>query len=530
MALKRRLRGRAESRSALSTATRTDEDFTNESSPEAELSSRSRGDLQVIVLGPSGGPIEDRLTAFMVRSTSTEWRPKSLLMVDAGTLLAGIMHVLETHGAGQEGPFAGLPLPSESPSHEEVASHIFRDLIGSVYITHPHLDHVAGLVVNSQFLNPSNGPKSVAGLPGVISALQTHVFNEVMWPNLTDEEDGAGFITFQRLAEGGNMRIGYADTRGYAPACEGLLARCFQVSHGRCKRVYHPETDTHRRASSVMLDPHVSRSLDVAGPTGSPWGTVESSAFFIRDQATGTEIIIFGDVEPDSISGQWYNDRVWKSAAPKFVSGQLRAIFIECSYTNAVEDDYLFGHLCPRYLMAEMKTLAARVIRETPEGKKAASKRKLSSQDSDESFDEKYKRRQVEWWKKVEQHDDPPQPRRPSQQQGPVSHQFQASFGPSGASLPGSPGVHLAPPVSRSDSRNPESRAEDALAPYEIASILGQQKRPLAGLHVYLIHIKDDMDGRPLGDRTLAEVQEMANEADLGCEFHVAKRGDSIWI
>lgn len=67
--------------------------------------------------------------------------------------------------------------------------------------------------------------------------------------------------------------------------------------------------------------------------------SVESSAFFIREQHSGREIIIFGDVEPDSISVEPRNKRVWEAAAPRIASGKLRAIFIECSYTDDVEDE-----------------------------------------------------------------------------------------------------------------------------------------------------------------------------------------------
>lgn len=78
-----------------------------------------------------------------------------------------------------------------------------------------------------------------------------------------------------------------------------------------------------------------------------------SATYFIRDSATGKELIIFGDVEPDSISSNPRNKRIWQQAAPKIVSGNLSGIFIECSYDDSRDEDMLFGHLSPRYLVCD---------------------------------------------------------------------------------------------------------------------------------------------------------------------------------
>src|SRR5205085_10143132 len=48
--------------------------------------------------------------------------------------------------------------------------------------------------------------------------------------------------------------------------------------------------------------------------------------------------------------------------APKIAAGTLRAIFIECSFADSVCDDSLYGHLCPRHLIAELQVLAVKVF------------------------------------------------------------------------------------------------------------------------------------------------------------------------
>lgn len=209
--------------------------------------------------GPSGGPREDRVTGLLVRSASMKWRPGSVIAVDAGTMLAGIIRELsrylpgskDNQGVLTEGPFKGLQLPHETA--EANAAHVFREIIGGVLITHPHLDHIAGLAINTPILEAGSGPKSVSALPSVVAAIKNHLFNDVIWPNLSDEDGGAGLLTYQRLVEGGNPRFGSGEGRGYAHACHGLLTKCLSVSHGRCKQGFHPDSGTHHRIGSAVV-------------------------------------------------------------------------------------------------------------------------------------------------------------------------------------------------------------------------------------------------------------------------------------
>lgn len=64
-------------------------------------------------------------------------------------------------------------------------------------------------------------------------------------------------------------------------------------------------------------------------PHGTPY---ESSAYFIQNDRTKKEFLIFGDVEPDSVSGLSLNRQVWRVASHKIANGTLSTIFIECSY------------------------------------------------------------------------------------------------------------------------------------------------------------------------------------------------------
>lgn len=330
--------------------------------------------------------MEDNTTAFLVRSTSEEWKRGSVLAVDAGVHLSAISAILDQYLPAERnpsekytistGPFTGLELPYVSAKAN--AAHFTRTIVDTYLITHPHLDHISGLVVNTAAL-PGTRPKRIAALPSTISAFKHHIFNNVIWPNLSDENDGAGLVTYMRLVEGGSSALGTAEAKGYVEISEGLCVKTWSVSHGHCMENhwhrgssvglhahdYH-ESSPMRRSSNPMSasgfghnSPRPYYSSHV--PTQEDICVYDSCAYFIRDIPTGTEVLIFGDVEPDSISLSPRNQQVWSDAAPKIVNGSLKAIFIECSYDDSQSDDTLFGHLAPRFLIEELVALARQV-------------------------------------------------------------------------------------------------------------------------------------------------------------------------
>lgn len=88
----------------------------------------------------------------------------------------------------------------------------------------------------------------------------------------------------------------------------------------------------------------------------------ESTAFFIRHDATSREFLYFGDVEPDSVSKRPRTIDVWRAAASK-IPEMLATIFIECSWPSGRKDDMLYGHLNPDHLVGELCTLAREVLK-----------------------------------------------------------------------------------------------------------------------------------------------------------------------
>ena len=490
----------------------------------------------------------------LVRSTATNWVKDSLVAVDAGTHLSAIIRILQeslppVNGVdGQSsaadgdkpvrttlsaGPFAGLEVPHKSAKAN--AAHVTRDLVSTYLITHPHLDHLSGFVVNTASFQHTSRPKRLAALPQTIDAIKAHLFNDVIWPNLTDEEGGVGLVTYMRLVEGGNDALGHGSGKGYIEVCNGLAAKCSAISHGHCmKKHYH-------RGSSAQLDPneltpsagrrssadtlHGRRnSQQVRGRIVEEECVYDSSAFFIRDDATGKEILIFGDVEPDSLSLSPRTEEVWADAAPKIASGALGAIFIECSYPDHQPDELLFGHLNPHHLTAELQMLASKVV--------AYRAAESSQGSSDRSPRSRKKRKRIAINTSIDFKNDPELELRQRK-----ARAFTPSESPRrGSSFRGGNSTPMiaedtfgTPPIEEpSLSQQYHQQEQQQLESQEsMERLVGA----LTGLHICIIHVKESLqDGPDAGEVVLSQLKEQEQELQLGCNFTVTKSGQSIWV
>lgn len=442
------------------------------------------------------------------------------------------------------------------------AAHITRHLVDTYLVTHPHLDHISGFVINTAGL-PSARPKRLAALPSTIAAFKAHIFNNVIWPNLSDENNGVGLVTYMRLVDGGSPALGDGDGKGYVEICEGLSVKAISVSHGHCM-----ENHSHRGSGSGMYpyeySPENDRSLQHSNsyPANnskvaiSPGGygrnpiqermcVYDSSAYFIRDIATGREVLIFGDVEPDSISLSPRNLQVWTDAAPKIASGLLTAIFIECSYSDSQQDDQLYGHLAPRYLIEELRALATCV--ETTRQDDTANKRRKRKRPSITHAPSQSPRRSP----RVSNNAGSPSPEAPRSRR---SHLESRSIpnarvldldGPGGSPLsptshpaqeiPQVQGLGLADrsvPISSGSSTASGLRLEDApMLEGRLSAPQQQQPLPLRGLKIHIIHVKDTLeDIEPAGETILRQMRTYEEDEKLGCEFVLARSGMSVFL
>ena len=181
---------------------------------------------------------------------------------------------------------------------------ILRSGICGYFISHPHLDHVAGLVLNA----PNDSNKMIYALPFCLDVLRDHYFTWEAWANFGDEGEKPQLkkYHYERMD---------SLVEKYIPEA-GLAVTAFPLSH----------------ASPGM-----------------------STAFLLSAQ--GNYLLYLGDTGPDSIEKSTRLDRLWKTIAPIIKEKKLKGIFIEVSYPNAQPDKQLFGHLTPHWLMHEMHVL-----------------------------------------------------------------------------------------------------------------------------------------------------------------------------
>ncbi|KAL5612731.1 hypothetical protein BROUX41_004184 [Berkeleyomyces rouxiae] len=534
--------------------------------------------LQVIVLGSGGGPLESNTTAFLVRSVASGWSKGSIVAVDAGIHLSAISRILEetqpkSLGTDvalphtlEKGPFAGLEVQNKGALAN--GARITHDLVDTYLITHPHLDHISGFVVNTAALSATR-PKKLAGLPTTISAFKKHIFNNVIWPNLSDENNGVGLVTYMRLVEGGNPALGEGEGKGYVEVNDGLAVKMWSVSHGHCM-----ERHSHRGSTSSQGGLGGGSSIDagrgsflhsnnsnggshIKGPISNGTGhashhngltrtsslinqatalaqscecrericVYDSSAYFIRDVATAREILIFGDVEPDSLSLTPRNHQVWLEAGPKIACGQLAAIFIECSYDNSQADEQLFGHLKPKYIIEELQALAAqvRVARQESQILRESRKRK---RDHNSTLD-------------TARHRKPPPPS--LEDQDPVSPKSMRPVAHVAIATPeGSRGTsRISSPVSELSLVDDIEALSNALSPLpppfvdqETQSpVDSTDNYPLRGVKVVIIHMKERLsDECDVGVTIKKELDELEAVAKLGCEFIISYSGQSLYL
>ncbi|WP_031528224.1 MBL fold metallo-hydrolase [Dyadobacter crusticola] len=240
--------------------------------------------FRVVPLGVKGGVHDGNLSAYMVAPAGSD----AFVCLDAGTITNGI------RSAVQQGTFEGS------------AETILKQYIKGYLISHPHLDHVSGMLLNAV----EDTAKHIYAFESCIKVLKTHYFNWESWPNFTNEGAAPTLkkYTYHVLSEENEIPL-----NGTA-----MQMRAFKLSHG--------------------------------APT-------ESAAFLVR--SGDSYLLYFGDTGPDEIEKSNKMELVWKAVAPLVKEGKLRAVFLEVSYPNSQPDKSLFGHLTPKWFFKELEKLAA---------------------------------------------------------------------------------------------------------------------------------------------------------------------------
>ncbi|KAH9901114.1 cyclic-AMP phosphodiesterase [Cubamyces lactineus] len=282
--------------------------------------------FDLFVLGCGGGPYEDNLSSYFLKASDASWKD-GVIALEAGSALGAVRKLLATHAD----VFA-----TEAESVEKLTPAEVYSWIQCYLITHPHLDHLSGLVLSAGSTPRSSVP--VHGTQYTLEAI-SDVFSGKVWPALA---------SWTKRLDKPLLLSPLSPEDGYVALTDTISVRTMPISHGQSP-ISTGATDTPTRSP----DSHSANSRSFE-----PYA---SSAFFLRHIPSAHEFLFFGDVEPDSLSSRPQTRDVWRTAAPK-IPHTLSALFIECSWPAGRPDALLYGHLSPAHLADELSVLAREVI------------------------------------------------------------------------------------------------------------------------------------------------------------------------
>lgn len=226
--------------------------------------------------------MDGNLSAYMLAPAGSD----AYVCLDAGTVSNGIEKAIE------------------KKAFRVNAETVLKKYIKGYLISHPHLDHISGMIINSV----DDTVKQVYAMEHCINVMKAHYFNWQSWPNLANDGNAPALnkYRYQQLTEG--VEIPVKETE--------MSVQAFPLSHSK------------------------------------PYS---STAFLVRH---GDDYALyFGDTGPDEVEQADHMKRVWAAVVPLVKSAKLKGVFLEVSYPNAQPDRHLYGHLTPKWFMKEFEVL-----------------------------------------------------------------------------------------------------------------------------------------------------------------------------
>ncbi|MEC4114364.1 MBL fold metallo-hydrolase [Myroides pelagicus] len=238
--------------------------------------------LEIIPLGVYGGGIESNLSCYLIGVEESQ----SYIALDAGTIRAGIEKTIEHR------------------TFNTTTENILQNYIKGYFISHGHLDHLSGLIINS----PDDSRKPIYGLPFVIDVFKNNYFRNSSWANFGSEGEKPIIGKYQYKALSPYQTFELENT--------SLTAEVFELSH---------------------VNPQ------------------KSSAILVRNN--DEYILYFGDTGADRVEKTDNLNKIWEYIAPLIQNKNLHTILIEVSFPNLQPENKLYGHLTPNLLQEELTKL-----------------------------------------------------------------------------------------------------------------------------------------------------------------------------
>jgi cAMP phosphodiesterase len=245
------------------------------------ISSFGQNAFKIIPLGVKGGIDESDLSAYMLAPANSD----NFVCLDAGTLHYGIEKAVENKV---------FRIPAEQ---------VLRRYIKGYLISHSHLDHLSGLIINS----PEDTAKNIYAFADCIETFKTRYFTWKSWANFADQGETPQLKKYHYKVLNPSEETPIENTE--------MTVKAFPLSHTN----------------------------------------LTSSAFLVKNQ--DNYILYLGDVGPDYIERSHDLELLWQAIIPLIKEKKLKAIMIEVSFPDEQPDKTLFGHLTPHWLMKEMDDL-----------------------------------------------------------------------------------------------------------------------------------------------------------------------------
>ena len=247
----------------------------------AVLAQPPKNAFRLVPLGVKGGIDESNLSAYMLAPNGSN----NYVCFDAGTLHYGIEKAVANK------VFA---IPAEQ---------VLKQYIKGYLISHSHLDHVAGLIINS----PEDTAKNIYAFADCIETFKTHYFTWKSWANFADDGDKPQLKKYHYITLKPDSEVSIVNTE--------MMVKAFPLSHS----------------------------------------DLVSTAFLVRNKEN--YLLYLGDTGPDEVEKSHNLRALWLAVAPLVKEKKLKAIMIEVSFPDEQPDKSLFGHLTPRWLMKELHEL-----------------------------------------------------------------------------------------------------------------------------------------------------------------------------